>query len=527
MLDFPRWKSISVLLVCAFFTLVALPNVTNVSGVYPSWFPQSTVNLGLDLRGGSHLLYRIDFDAYLKERLESLRDEIRPTLRDAKIGYRNLVAHKDNVTFTIRPETLEEGPGIADLIQTIDPDLQVDEADDSYTVYYSETTLFNKKAEMLDQSIEIVNRRVNDDGTKEPIIQRQGDDRILVQVPGEDNPQLLKERIGKTARMTFHLVNESVSEEQAARGIVPAGTSLLPADDASRRVGADRQAIRYPVYTRVSLSGDLLTGANATFQNGQAVVSFTFNSLGARKFGEITSANVGKRFAVVLDKKVITAPVINGPINGGSGIIEGNFTVESANELAVLLRAGALPAPLNIIEERSVGPSLGADSIASGEKAIVVAISTVMIYMLMSYGLFGIISNIALLFNIIIIMGALSLFQATLTLPGIAGIVLTMGMAVDANTLIYERIREEIANGKSSLQAISNGFRVAVGTILDSNITTLIAAFILFYFGSGTVKGFAVTLSIGILSSMFSAVVLTKLMIAIWFKRYRPTKLAL
>lgn len=522
MLDFPRWKIISILLVCGFFAVSAIPNITAM----PDWLPQDKVNLGLDLRGGSHLLYKIDFDAYLKERMGDLRDNIRPTLREEKIGYRNLVAKNNEVTFNVRPETIGEGPDIAELVEKIDGDLKVEVDGDNYRIYYPESTLFNKKIELLEQSIEIVNRRVNDDGTKEPIIQRQGEDRILVQVPGEDNPELLKKRIGKTARMTFHLVNENVTPDQIAKGLVPAGTRLLPSDRASERLSQDRQK-RYPVFSRVALSGDLLTGANTTFQNGQPVVSFTFNTLGARKFGDITSANVGKRFAVVLDKKVITAPVIRGAINGGSGIIEGNFTVESANELSVLLRAGALPAPLNIIEERSVGPSLGADSIAAGEKAIVVAVAAVMIFMLVSYGLFGIFSNIALIINMIIITGALSLFQATLTLPGIAGIVLTMGMAVDANTLIFERIREELRKGKSVMQSIDNGFKVAFGTILDSNITTLIAAFILFYFGSGTVKGFAVTLSIGILSSMFSAILLTRLMVALWFDKYRPAKFSL
>lgn len=523
MLNFSRFKVFAILGACLFFMVAAAPNLLSdkVVSTLPGWIPSDRVNLGLDLRGGSHLLLRIDLDAYLKEQFATIRDEIRSKLRKEKIGYRSLIAKPKSVGFSVRPETLGEGPGIEELIRELDDALTAEEVEENlYAVTYSEEALQKKKQQLLEQSIEIINRRVNETGTKEPTIQRQGEDRILVQVPGVENPEQLKSILGKTAKMTFHLVNEDVTPTQLARGIVPPGTRIMIIERSNSAVPE-----KVAVQSRVALSGELLTGANPTFDRGQPIVEFSFNSLGARKFGDITQANVGKRFAVVLDNKVITAPVIRSAILGGRGIIEGNFTVESANELAILLRAGALPAPLDIIEERSVGPSMGADSVAAGEIAVKIAVLAVMVFMFLSYGLFGVFSNIALAANIAIILGALSLFQATLTLPGIAGIVLTMGMAVDANTLIFERIREEARNGKSVMASIDSGFRTAFGTILDSNITTLIAAFILFYFGSGTVKGFAVTLSIGILSSMFSAILLTRLMVATWFHAKRPKTL--
>lgn len=529
MLHFPRWKILAVLGVCLFFTLSILPNLLSQDAMkdYPSFLPQEKINLGLDLRGGSHLLLKIDFDTYLKDQFETLRDDVRTALRKARIGYRTLIATQDSVGFTIRPETLQEGPSVADIIREIDPELQVEEAEENrFVITYSPMAQANRKQQLLEQSVQIIQRRIDETGTREPTIQRQGEDRVLVQVPGLDNPGQLKNLLGKTAKMTFHLVNESVTPEQMMRGIVPMGTRIMQSDDASERF-PDGTAARYPIISRVALSGELLTGANATYSQGQPVVEFAFNALGARKFGEITQDNVGKRFAVVLDGKVITAPVIRSAILGGKGIIEGNFTVESANELAILLRAGALPAPMKIIEERSVGPSMGADSIAAGEQAGLIAVAAVMVYMFLSYGLFGLFANLALCMNIVIIMGLMSLLQATLTMPGIAGIVLTIGMAVDANTLIYERIREELRLGRSVLSSIEQGFKAAFVTILDSNLTTLIAAALLFYFGSGTVKGFAVTLAFGIMSSMFTAILLTRMMIAFWALKRRPKTLTL
>ncbi len=520
MLDFPRWKQLLVWLTCAFFALAALPNVLPESLSKHLPFTDS-VPLGLDLRGGSYLLLEVDSKTYLRDHMTTVRDELRAELRKQKVGYRDLRAGADAVSLRIRPETVEKHVDLKKIYRTIDPDLEVSENNGLTSFAYTDKALVQQQARLLEQSIEIVNRRINETGTKEPIIQRQGADRIIVQVPGLADPAELKRLLGKTAKMTFHLVNESVSPEAMMGGTVPMGTQLLQADSADD-AGFDGQPMRYPVYSQVALSGELLTGANASYQNGMPVVSFQFNRLGAQKFGQITQQNIGKRFAVVLDNKVITAPVIRGSILGGSGIIEGNFTVESANELSKLLRAGALPAPLTIIEERSVGPSLGQDSIDAGTSAAVLGTLLVVVFMLLSYGFFGLIANIGLAVHLIIIMGTMSLLGATMTLPGIAGIVLTLGMAVDANVLIFERIRDEIRFGKSAVTAIESGFRLAYGTIFDSNLTTLIAAALLFYFGSGAVKGFAVTLAIGLLSTLFASVMFTRMLIVAWIKRTRP-----
>ncbi|MFZ4124998.1 MAG: protein translocase subunit SecD [Rickettsiales bacterium] len=527
MLQFPRWKVLLVLLVSVYASIVAFPNVLSESkrDTLPEFLPRQAAPLGLDLRGGSHLLLQLDFDRYLREHMMNLRDQLRNTLRKERVGYLNLKAGKDSISITIRPETVGEDVTLNDLYKRVDPDFTITEKDGVTALNYNEAVLRTMRAHLLAQSMEIVNRRVNEAGTKEPIIQRQGNDRIIVQVPGLQDPSQLKALLGKTAKMTFHLVNEEVSEQQILSGAMPAGTKLLPADAAAERLEANGVVPRYPVFSEIALSGELLINANATFQEGMPVVDFTFNSQGARIFGEITQANVGRRFAVVLDNKVITAPVIRSSILGGRGIIEGNFTVESANELAMLLRAGALPAPLNVVEERTIGPSLGQDSIDAGTMAAVVGTSLVMVFMILSYGLFGLFANIALMIHLVLIMAAMSLMQITLTLPGIAGIVLTMGMAVDANVLIYERIRDEIRIGRSPAASIEYGFNVAFGTILDSNITTLIAALLLYYYGAGTVKGFAVTLAIGILSTIFASVMICRMIIYNWARWAKPKKL--
>ena len=527
MLHFPRWKIILTLSVCLLFALTALPNVLSPAArqSLPEWMPSNTVNLGLDLQGGSHLLLRVGIGEYLKEQLDELRDNIRKELRSEKIGYKGLSVRGGAVLFTVRPETLGE-VSVMRVLNKLDRGLEVSSEGNQYTVRFSEMQRQEKLAQLMEQSIEIINRRINETGVKEPTVQRQGDDRILLQVPGVEDPEMLKSILGKTAKMTFHLVNENVTPEQMMTGPIPPDTDIMASDDKDD-ILPDGSTQRYAIYKRVELSGDLLTNANATFDRGQPIVEFQFNAVGGRKFGEITQNNVGKRFAVVLDNKVITAPVIRSAILGSRGIIEGNFTVESANELALLLRAGALPAPLDIMEERTVGPSLGNDSIEAGKKAAIIAIVMVAVFMLLFYGLFGIFANIALTINLVLILGALSLLQATLTLPGIAGIVLTLGMAVDANVLIYERIREEIAVGKTPLASVDSGFKAAFSTILDSNLTTLIAAAILFYFGTGTIRGFAVTLSIGILSSMFTAILLTRLIVITWLKSVRPKAIPL
>lgn len=525
MLHFSRWKITFVAVISLFFVLAALPNVLPAQARHylPGWF-QQTIPLGLDLRGGSHLLLEVNFDTYMREHMANARDSLRKELRTAKIGYTDLRANDKEILFRLRQETLGD-TSLSSIVRKADPDLSVDEGDNgNVRLYYEERVLRDLQSRLLQQSIEIVDRRVNEAGTKEPIITRQGSNRIVVQVPGLQDPAELKRLLGKTAKMSFHLVNENVSPDQVMRGITPAGTRIMPSDESG-----DRKNQGYPesyaIMSQVALSGELLTNAHATYQDGVPIVDFQFNRLGAQKFGEITQNNIGKRFAVVLDNKVITAPVIRGAILGGRGIIEGNFTVESANELAMLLRAGALPAPLTIIEERSVGPSLGQDSIDAGTMAAIVGTSAVILFMFLGYGLFGIFANLSLLLHLIIILGTMSLLQATLTLPGIAGIVLTLGMAVDANVLIFERMRDEVRFGKSPLAAIEHGFNLAWGTIFDSNITTLMAAGLLYTLGAGSVKGFAVTLTIGILSTMFASVMFCRMLIVFWVKRTKPKKL--
>jgi len=521
MLHFPTWKIILIVGSCLLFVVLAIPSLMPESARnrLPSWVPGKAVNLGLDLQGGSQLLLEVDFNTYMREQLNNLADEVRAKFRSEKIGYRGLSVNGDKVVFSLREDVTAD---MEKVLRDISPDIDADVKDGQYTLAFSDQWKRTSRQQVIEQSLEIVNRRVNETGTKEPIIQRQGDSRILLQVPGLANPEHLKNLLGRTAKMTFHLVDESVSEADIVRGIVPPGTRIISGDE--RR---DEGAYKYAIFSRVELSGDMLVNASTSYdqQSGDPVVSFRFNATGARKFGEITAHNVGKRFAVVLDNKAVTVPVINSPILGGSGIITGRFTVETANDLSLLLRAGALPAPLKVIEERSVGPSLGADSIAAGAKASVVGIGLVIIFMLVFYGLFGLFANIAMLVNAFMTISLLSLFEATLTLPGIAGIVLTVGMAVDANVLIYERIREEIKNGKSPYAAIEDGFRLAFGTIFDSHITTLIAALLLYEFGTGTVKGFAVTLAIGIICSLYTAVLVTRLMVVTWLKWKRPKTL--
>ena len=361
-------------------------------------------------------------------------------------------------------------------------------------------------------------RRIDETGVREPTIQRQGTDRILVQLPGVDDPDRIKALLGQTAKMVFRLVDVSKSANEAIATKVPSGSELL----APLMESASEPSL-YLVKKRVMVSGEHLIDAQATFQDGQPVVSFRFDTNGSKRFGKVTSENVNRPFAIILDNKVISAPVIREPILGGSGIISGSFTVKTANDLALLLRAGALPAPLTVLEERTVGPGLGFDSIEAGKLASIIGLCLVIIFMVVAYGLFGIFANLALFFNIVIILGALSALQATLTLPGIAGIVLTIGMAVDANVLIFERIREEVLLGRTPISAIDAGYKRALTTIIDSNLTTLFAAICLYSFGSGPIKGFAVTLAIGILTSMFTSIMLTRFLIVLWLRRKRPS----
>lgn len=516
MLEFPRWKILLVVCVCLWGILQALPNLLpEETRTELSFLPQDTMNLGLDLRGGSYLLLQVDMDIYLHEQLEQLLDDVRRRMREKRLGYRGLAVKDGVVIFTLRNRDDDEllSDALSDLFRDVETDIA---SNGNVTLRYREKYIEQMKKMVIEQSIEIVRRRVDETGTREPIIQRQGDERILLQVPGLQDPEQLKRLLGKTAKMTFHLMSKTNPYPQKMVH-PPSGEQIVP--------GKEGQL--YMIKRKVELSGDLLVDARASFQQGEPIVNFRFNTQGGKRFGQITRENVNKPFAIVLDGVVLTAPRINEPILGGAGMISGSFTVQSANDLALLLRAGALPAPLHILEERTVGPSLGQDSINAGKAAALVGIILVIAMIILFYGLFGLFSTLALAMNMVLIVAVLSLFQATLTLPGIAGMVLTMGMAVDANVLIFERIREEVRVGKTPFAAIDHGFRQAFKTILDSNITTLIATLLLFIYGSGPVKGFAVTLSAGILCSMFSAILLTRLMIILWLKRTRPKTIPL
>ena len=505
-------KLLSSIVVTLLALIYAMPNFTNVSE--DSIFPSNSLNLGLDLRGGSHLLLHVGFEQYVEDQLSMSVDSIRKELRANKVGYKGLSSRRDNISLSLRKA--EDYKKLYKAVKKLDSSFIIEQQEKLIKISYSEEKKDDMQAKLIDQSIEIIRMRVDETGTKEPIIQKQGSENILLQVPGLDDPSHLKNLLGRTAKMTFHLVDNIVINE--SRPSAPVGSMLI----------RDEYGNLLSVKKRALLSGDMLNDSNATFnERSQPAVAFSFNTMGGKIFADLTKANSGKRFAIILDGKLLSAPVINEPILGGSGIITGNFTVESANDLSLLLRAGALPAPLKVVEERTVGPNLGADSIESGKLAGFVGFMGVVIFMIWTYGVWGIFANIALLLSMLYLTAMLSAFQATLTLPGIAGIILTIGMAVDANVLIYERIREELQRGASNLYAIRNGFDSAFATITDSNVTTLIAASLLYSFGVGAIKGFAVTLTIGIISSMFAAIVITKLFIDLWMIIVKPTKINL
>ncbi len=528
MMYFARWKVTLILAILALGCILAIPNVfsARVVDAIPSWLPLHRVSLGLDLQGGSSLLLAADLDSVAHERLVGVVDGIRSDLRKANIGYTDLGIQGHAVKLKLRDvgsiETarpLLEGVtrGVGDQAM----DLQID-SDGSVTASYGTAAIADIAQKAIAQSIEIVRRRIDESGTREPLIQRQGTDRILVQLPGIQDPERVKALIGKTAKMTFRFIDESVTPEAAQAGALPATSEILPLASIPR----GGEAPFYVVMKRVMVSGENLTSAASTIdQNGLPVVSFTFDSVGAKRFCDATQNNVGKLFAIVLDNKVISAPVIRDAICGGSGQISGNFTTQAAQDLALLLRAGALPVPLNIIEERTVGPDLGADSIRAGIYACIIGFALVAVYMVLAYGLFGMFADIALLFNFILTIGILSAIGATLTLPGIAGMLLTLGMSVDANVLINERIREETKLGRSPIAALDAGFRRAFSTIFDSNATTLIKMLILYTLGSGPVQGFAVTISLGICTSMFTAIVGVRWIMSLWLRRRRPSAL--
>jgi protein-export membrane protein SecD len=524
MLYFANWKVLLICGICLLGVLFSLPNLFTPAQLawLPHAIPLKQVNLGLDLRGGSYLLLEVDVGAAQTEQLNSTIETVRDALRAAKIGYTGLNAENGAIVFSIRDQDRIEDARAA--LSRIDPSLTVTIGNDGAgKMQFSAVATDQRRSQAVQQSIEIIRRRIDETGTKEPTIQQQGADRILVELPGIDNPEHVKTLLGKTAKLTFQLVDTSVPVEEARRGHMPPGDQILPAEERAARSGP----AAYLVKRRVMVGGDTLVDAQATFQNNEPVVSFRFDSAGAKRFGDATRENVGKPFAIVLDNKVISAPVIREAIPGGSGIISGSFTTQSASDLALLLRAGALPAPITILEERTVGPDLGADSIHAGAFACVVGVVLVVIFMFLFYGLFGLFADIALVFNLCLMLGTLSLLGATLTLPGIAGIALTLGMAVDANVLIYERIREEMRSGRTMLSSLEAGFTRAFGTILDSHVTTLIAGILLYWLGSGPVKGFAVTLSIGVLTSLFSAILVTRLQIVTWLRRSKPREIPL
>jgi preprotein translocase subunit SecD len=527
MLYISRWKMLAIvattLIVCAF----AIPNFfpKDVVDKWPKW-AQRHIVLGLDLQGGSHILLEVDSAAVRKEKVEALRDDVRRVVRTEKLGSPAAVTVRGNTVEFRAREGVDQKLALQkfqELSQPLGGLLQaagqrsvdvVDAGGGVFRLTVTEPALVERIRQSVEQSIQIIERRVNELGTVEPSIQRQGIDRVLVQVPGLQDPQRLKELLGKTAKLTFRMVDTTATPES---GRVPPESELLQGSSSEGKQP-------YVIEKRVVVSGEDLVDAQPGFdqRTSEPVVNFRFNNNGARRFAEATQANVGRPFAIVLDNEVISAPVIREPIIGGSGQISGNFTVQSANDLAILLRAGALPAPLTIIEERTVGPGLGQDSIENGLRAAWIGSLAVIIFMFATYGLFGLFANIAVAINVAMILGILSLLNATLTLPGICGIVLTVGIAVDSNVLIYERIREEVRAGRSALNALDAGFTRALATILDSNITTFIAAAVLFYIGTGPVRGFAVTLGIGIITTVFTAFTLTRLMVALWVRWWRP-----
>lgn len=507
-----RSRVILILAICALGIFFAAPNLISNKDALPSWW--QPVNLGLDLQGGSNLLLEVKTDDVIKERMSSIEDAARQVLRENKIRYQNLSAGATSVKVKI--ENANSRNKAASLFKKIDSGIEVSEdADGTLQIGYSDVELNKLKMRVVEQSIEIVRRRIDELGTKEPVIQSQGTDRIVVQLPGLQNPEYVKTLLGKTAKMAFHMVDSSSTAADARRGKLAAGSKLVQGTEGEY----------YVISRKPVVSGENLVDAQPSFQEGEPVVSFKFNSLGGKKFGEATKNNIGERLAIVLDNEVISAPTINSAILGGSGIISGSFTVKSANDLALLLRSGALPAPLEVLEERTVGAGLGADSIREGIIASIIGLVAVVVFMVAAYGLFGVFTTITVFINLFLMLGALSFLGATLTLPGIAGIILTIGMAVDANVLIFERMREEVKAGRSTKDAAEAGFTEAWGTILDSNLTTLVAALVLFYFGTGPVRGFAVTLAIGIATSMFTSVTVTRLLITSWLMKYKPTKL--
>lgn len=530
MMNLSRWKVILVVLATLLGALFTLPNLLPASALASlPIVPKQTLHLGLDLQGGSSLLLEVDTNALMNERLTNMVEDVRTNLTKEQIAFTDLgivngaisvrisdpkqISNAQNVLRRVLGTPLAGAAGGQEVTIGAQPDQRL-------RIAFVPEAFQAEAAKAVEQSIEIVRRRIDQLGTKEPDITRQGTNRIFIQVPGESDPERLKNIIGQTAKLTFQMVDESATPADLQAGRVPPGDELVPSNDGIQPA--------YLVKKRSVVTGEMLTSASPGFdgQTGQPVVQFRFNSLGAARFGDVTRNNIGKRFAIILDNKVISAPVIQGAITGGSGQITGHFTTQSANDLAVLLRAGALPTRLIVQEQRTVGAELGADAVRAGTISAVVGLAAVAVFMLLIYGgLFGGVSLIGLVVNGLMIIGIMSFTQATLTLPGIAGLILTLAVAVDANVLIYERMRDELRAGRSLIASMDAGFGRAMATIMDANVTHLLSALILFQFGSGPVKGFAWTLSIGVLTTVFSAVLVSQVLLGWWFKSTRPKTL--
>ena len=532
MLEFPRWKKVWLWGLTLLGVLAAIPSIFSVSNMaWPSSLPSPTVNLGLDLAGGSHILLEAEPSQVARARLENMEESVRSALRAAepRIRHGEVSTSDGRLTFMLddasqvdaaREEILPltNGAGL-----TGQRDWTIEVVDGSrFVIAPTEAGISQAVTSAMDSATEVVRKRIDSLGTREPTIIRQGDTRIVVQVPGLEDPRALKELLGQTAKLEFKLVDLEALPADVAQGIAPVGSQVLPVAD-PQSFGANSIAVK----RLGGVKGDNLTNAVASRdqQSNEPVVDITFDSEGGRRFATLTQQNVGKPFAIILDGEVISAPRINDPILGGQAQISGGFTQEEAQQLAVSLQSGALPVDLTVIEERTVGPDLGADSIRKGIIALGVGAIAVLLLMGLTYGRFGMYANAALVLNVLIIFGIMAVINTTLTLPGIAGFVLTIGSAVDANVLINERIREERKRGRRVFQAVENGYKEASRAIYDANITNVIAAALLFYFGSGPVRGFAIVLVIGIVTSVFTAVVLTRMWVAGWLRKARPSDL--
>jgi len=533
MMYFTRGKTLSILAVCLFGMLACIPNFLSEATFkgLPTWM-QHRIGLGLDLRGGAHLLMGMDTEQLKKDWLATLRDDARKTLREAKIGINGVAATPTAVQVRlVKPEDADAAiVAMKKLIQPIEatrfaggPDITITKGAEPGQISIEPTKpgIIDRQSKAAGASIETIRKRIDPDGITEPNIVRQGDDRILIQVPGVEDTKVLKERLGSTAKLTFHEVNQLMSVQEAKDTKIPTGFKIYKSDPKGDEVGREYLLRETPV-----VDGSDLTGAKPELesQHNEWVIGFRFNQSGARKFGNFTKENVGRPFAIVLDDKVLSAPNIREAILGGSGQISGNYTADSATNLAVQLRSGALPAKLTVIEERTVGANLGQDSIDAGKRAAVVGMLFVVGFMVFAYGLLGVFAAIGAALHVVLVFAIMSLLGSTMTLPGIAGIVLTIGMAVDANVLIYERIREELRGGKTPIMAISAGFERAYGTIIDSQLTTFIAGLVMFFLGEGPIRGFAVTLTLGIITTVFTAFTITRLLVSWWLAAQNTRK---